>query len=70
MVLRDHDGSITFCSCRQLVSCDDIAKSEIHAIKEGLLQALQWSDLPIVVESDCLEAVSLFKSTGDRSMIF
>ncbi|KAM3208041.1 hypothetical protein ACQJBY_063004 [Aegilops geniculata] len=62
MLLRDHTGAIIFSSCRHLFSCDDILEAEILAIQEGLMLALQWSSLPIYIESDSLEAVNMVKS--------
>lgn len=68
MVLRDHDGTIIFSACRQLLTCNDALESELLALQEGLLLALQWSNLPIVAECDSLEAVMMVKSRdGNRS---
>ena len=36
-------------------------EAELLAIKEGISSSLQWSNLPIDIESDCLEAVSMIK---------
>lgn len=58
MILRDHEGSIIFSSCRHLHTCNDVGNHE------GVSLALQWSNLPIDIESDCLEAVAMIKS-GD-----
>ena len=54
MVLRDHLGKIIFCACRHLANCDDSLESEVLAIWEGILLALQWSNISIDIESDCL----------------
>lgn len=62
MILWDHEGSIIFNSCRHLHTCNDILEVEILAIMEGLSLALQWSNLPVEVESESLEAVSMIKS--------
>ncbi|KAE8809168.1 hypothetical protein D1007_14212 [Hordeum vulgare] len=64
MVLRDHDGNFIFSACRFVYDCDDVLESEILAIEEGLGFALQWSSLPIDVESDCLEPVAMPKDAG------
>ena len=61
MILRDHDGNIIFSACRFVYDYEDVLESEILAIQEGLSLALQWSSLPIDVESDCLEAVQMVK---------
>ena len=62
MILRDHAGSIIFNSCRYLFTCEDALEAEILALKEGLSLALQWSNSPIDIESDSLEAVTMVKS--------
>ena len=62
MILKAHDGSIIFSSCRHLFYCDDVLETEMLAIKEGLMLASQWSNLPIQVESDCLEAIKMVQS--------
>ena len=36
------------------------------AIREGVSLALQWSNLPIDIESDCLEAVSMLVRSGSN----
>ena len=62
MVLRDHLGSIIFTSCRHLPFCYDVLEAELRAIMEGLMLSLQWSTLPIDIESDCLQGVSMVQS--------
>ena len=59
MVLHEHLGNIIFCACRHVELCEDALESEILAIREGINLALQWSTLPIDIESDCLEAVTV-----------
>ncbi|KAM3254107.1 hypothetical protein ACQJBY_047932 [Aegilops geniculata] len=69
MILRDHRGAINFSACRVLFSCRDSLEAELCACMEGLSLALQRSDLPIVVEMDSLEAVSLISSLDtDRAV--
>lgn len=68
MSLRDHMGStIIFSACRHLYHCFDACHSELSAIRKGLSLALQWSNLPIIIESNCLEDVNLVKGEIDRS---
>ncbi|KAE8782206.1 hypothetical protein D1007_44428 [Hordeum vulgare] len=64
MVSRDHDVNFIFSACRFVYDCDDVLESEILAIREGLRLALQWSSLPINVDSDCLEYVAMAKDAG------
>ena len=59
MVLRDHLGNIIFCACRHVQLCEDALESKILVVREGINLALQWSTLPIDIESDCLEAVTM-----------
>ncbi|VAH81178.1 unnamed protein product [Triticum turgidum subsp. durum] len=61
MILRDSQGSIILSSCRHLFTCADVLEAELLAIKEGISLALQWIYLPIDVESDCSEAISMIK---------
>ena len=66
MILRVQKGEIVFSACRFLYACDDVLEAELLAIREGISLALQWSILPIDVESDCLEAVNMIK-TGNSN---
>lgn len=59
-------GSVVFCSCRHLFSCDDVLESEILAVKEGLMLASQWSSLPIDIESDCVQAVKMVQRVQNK----
>lgn len=63
MVLRDSTGEVIASACKPLASCISALESELLAYREGLLLALHWSLRPIIVESDCLEAIQLLKST-------
>ena len=69
MILCDHLGAINFSSCRALYSCRDPLEAELHACMEGISLALQRSDLPVALELDSLEVVSLISSSDtDRSV--
>lgn len=59
MVLRDHLGKIVFTSCRNLYACPDALETELMAAMEGIALALQWCDMPFIVEVDCLELVNM-----------
>jgi hypothetical protein len=68
MVVRDHNGEVIISACRQLKSCRDPLEAELYALMEGLSLALQWCNLPLIIETDCLEIVSMLKKEGiDRS---
>lgn len=71
MILRDSADAVIFSSCRQLLLCNDALESELLAISEGLSLALQWSSLPIDVESGCTEPVAMLNShTSNKSKYF
>jgi len=59
MILRDHRGIIIFSACRTLYSYRDALEAELCVCMEGISVAIQWSDLPILLEMDSLEAVAM-----------
>ncbi|KAI4973604.1 hypothetical protein ZWY2020_041385 [Hordeum vulgare] len=68
MILRDHEGAIIFSSCRYLFTCTDILEAELLAISERVKLALQWSNLHLEIESDCLEVVTMINGgKGNKS---
>jgi ribonuclease HI len=67
MVLRDETGSVIFCACH-LLACDDPLEAEARACEEGLRLALEQSNKPIIMESDCYSLLSVGQTkTMDRS---
>ena len=69
MILRDHNGDVNFSACRVLYSCRDALEAELCACMEGLSLALHRSNLPIMVEMDSLEAVTMIAcEVVDRSL--
>ena len=64
MVLRDEHGAIIFSSSRELRQCASPLESELAACREGISLASQWSALPIVVQTDCLDVAKLVKEGG------
>ncbi|XP_073355212.1 uncharacterized protein [Aegilops tauschii subsp. strangulata] len=69
MILRNEAGAIIFSSCRELRQCSGPLQSELAACLEGISLAIQWTTLPIVIQTDCSEAVKLINTSGhDRSM--
>ncbi|XBI14851.1 hypothetical protein VPH35_057369 [Triticum aestivum] len=68
MILRDDRGEIIYSACRELRTCDNALEAELEACKEGLELALHRSNLPILVELDSAEAVSMITAREmDRS---
>ncbi|XBI39831.1 hypothetical protein VPH35_124520 [Triticum aestivum] len=69
MILRDDRGEIIFSTCRELRTCDNALGAELAACKEGLELALHRTELMIVVELDCAEAVTMItRRMEDRSV--
>ena len=70
MVLRDYRGELIFTACRQLLTCDNSLQAELEACREGLQLALYRTNLPILVELDCFEAVSMLSAkSANRSQV-
>lgn len=64
MILRNSVGEIVFSACRALFSCRDALEAELCACMEGLSSAIQRSELPIVIETDSTEMVSMLNEGG------
>jgi ribonuclease HI len=64
MVMRDSNGVVIFAACRKIQQCQDATEAEIQAIEDGLQLALQWSQVPFSVESDCSEAIQMIKQSS------
>jgi ribonuclease HI len=68
MVLRDETGQVIFSACRFINSCAEALEAELLACSEDLELAIQHSQLPIIIDSDCSELVSAQKNPSqDRS---
>lgn len=61
-VLRDSTGKIIFAACGKMDRCGDPLEAELLACREGIAMALQWTLLPMVIETDCQEALNLLRS--------
>ena len=59
MVLRDERGDIIYIGCRKILTCDNDLGAELAACREGLKLALHRSNLPIMMELDYAEGVSM-----------
>jgi ribonuclease HI len=64
MILRDDEGSIMATACSFLKTCASPLEAEMLACHEGMRIAREWTDKPIVVESDCQVLVSMLKEEG------
>ena len=63
-------GQIIFSACRWLYSCCSALEAELAACDEGLRLAMAWSQLPIVLNTDCAEAVSLISTANSNRSPF
>ncbi|CAM0872041.1 unnamed protein product [Alopecurus aequalis] len=61
MILRDDTGQIIFSACRSLQLCEEPLEAEARACLEGLELAFQYSQLPIIVDTDCSQLVAVIK---------
>lgn len=61
-VLMDGAGKVIFVACGKLDRCGEPLEAEILACREGICMALQWTLLPVLVETDCHEAMNLIRS--------
>jgi hypothetical protein len=59
VVLRNSLGSVIFSACGFIERCSSPVESELLACKEGINLALQWTLLPLIVESDCMVAINM-----------
>ena len=57
--LEGYHGDIIFTSGRHLFFRHDSLEAELSAIMDILVLELQWSQYPIIIESNCLEAFNL-----------
>jgi hypothetical protein len=64
MILRDAAGNITCSACWSLTPCGSPLETELKACIHGLSLAMQWTDEPIIVETDCLEAIQMINDPG------
>jgi ribonuclease HI len=70
MVLRSSTGAAIFAASRQLFHCADAVEAELAAIDEGLNLALHWTTLPLIIETDCVEACALIKDKAPNTSIY
>lgn len=58
-----------FTAWRVLFRCQDALEAEAQACLEGIRLATQWSQGPIIVETDCARLVQAPKATEGRSTL-
>jgi ribonuclease HI len=70
IALRDEEGRLIFTACWFLDDCVSPLEAELRACMEGLELSHQFSQLPIIVETDCAQLVEVVSSsTQDRSAL-
>jgi ribonuclease HI len=70
MILRDDQGCTIFAAYNHLQSCGSPLEAELLACIEGMTLAFQHTGKPVIVESDCSEAVKMFKDSDvNRSLV-
>jgi ribonuclease HI len=63
MVLRDEMGEIIVSACKVLPNCNCPLEAELRACSDGVNLGMQWTDTPIIIESDCLVAIQMITDT-------
>ncbi|XBH85970.1 hypothetical protein VPH35_073750 [Triticum aestivum] len=64
MILRDEEGKIIFSADRYIFHCNDSLEAEIHALMQGMVLAIQNTSLPVIVQLDSAEALSILSNNG------
>jgi hypothetical protein len=69
MILRDDTGVIIFSACKWISPCIDPLEAELQACLDGLDLALAHSSLPVIIDTDSAQMVSMTQAPGmDRSI--
>lgn len=53
VIIRDHEGQVRMSAWRSLQHCRDAEEAEAMACCKGITLAVRWSDIPMVLETDC-----------------
>lgn len=64
MVLRDDVGADIFSSCCYFLSCTSALEAKLTPCMEGVNLAMEWSEKPVIIESDSLQAVRFLQDDG------
>jgi hypothetical protein len=64
MVLWKHDDSVIFAAYRYLFHCSEALKAEMHAIIIGMGLAIQYSGMPIIMQSDSAMELSILSGNS------
>jgi ribonuclease HI len=66
LALCDADGMPIFTACRFLRDCNSPLEAELRACAEGLELALQQSELPVIIKTDCSQLAVVVSSPGQN----
>ena len=66
IIARDAQGSVLFASSQIRFHCSDPEVAELMALIEGLRLEIQWTDLPVVLETECLSICKALNSNEDN----
>jgi RNA polymerase subunit RPABC4/transcription elongation factor Spt4 len=56
-------------ACRTLQDCRDATEAELCAVEDGVKLALQWTQLPVMVETDSSEVLELLNEGTPNSLV-
>ncbi|KAK1628129.1 hypothetical protein QYE76_002444 [Lolium multiflorum] len=69
MMLRDDTSVIVFSACKWISPCIEPLEAELQACLVGLDLALAHSSLPVIIDTDSAQMVSMIQAPGmDRSI--
>lgn len=64
MILRDSNFGVISAARHVLFFCNDALEAEMLAMQEGMALAIQRSNLPILVQSDSVSALSSLSNSS------
>lgn len=70
VMLRNSSVKSIFSASGFIERCSSPLEAELIACKEGIIMALQWTLLPIIVESGCLVAVNMIQAAKEERSQF
>jgi ribonuclease HI len=69
VIARDSSVQVILTARRVLFRCQGAVEAEVRACREGFRLAAQWTQGPVIIESDCARIVQAMKEREDRSAI-
>ena len=66
--MRDHTGAVLKAACKAYEDFTEAYEAELNAVYEGLAMAIQSSEAPLLLQTDCAAVLKTLKQKGlDRS---